>query len=520
MVRSWLSKSTVVGLIYAYLANAATPSMVKQAQLRIPNIEAPNRPLISPNGTSLPPITTVYEFDQIIDHENTKLGTFKQRYWMNWEFYEKSGPIVLMTPGEASGDGMSGYLTNKSMLGMIAQEQKGAIVLLEHRFFGTSNPYDNLTSQSLEVLTIQQAIEDLVYFAQNVNLPMPGGDQVKPHQVPWVLVGGSYAGALTAWTMENKPGIFHAAYASSAVVEAITDFYALFTPIREHMPKNCSADVERVVAYLDNLHLTHNQKGIQDLQNAFGLEKLAHIDDFAGALQDNLFDYQLLDYASGPEAMFYQFCDALEVKDGVHAPAAGWGLQHAIQAWGNFWNTTYYKNVCGTLDPESCLGTYDASQTFYTDVSVGNVWRAWFWMMCNELGFYQPGPPLGQPAIVSRIVQPVYWERQCALMFPQKFSKPPTPRVQATNKKYKGWNINVKRTFFATGVRDHWRDATLIADGLHKPNTTSQPIYRGNGFHCSDLDTENGLADPTVLQVQKAGLAYMKTWLAQFIPAA
>ena len=86
------------------------------------------------------------------------------------------------------------FLTNETINGMIAQQQHGATVLIEHRFFGYSNPYDNLTSQSLELLTIQQAIDDLAYFAQNADLPMPGGDNVKPDTTPWVLIGGSYAG--------------------------------------------------------------------------------------------------------------------------------------------------------------------------------------------------------------------------------------------------------------------------------------------------------------------------------------
>lgn len=30
---------------------------------------------------------------------------------------------------------------------------------------------------------------------------MPGGDAVGPEEAPWVLVGGSYSGALTSWTM-------------------------------------------------------------------------------------------------------------------------------------------------------------------------------------------------------------------------------------------------------------------------------------------------------------------------------
>jgi len=47
-----------------------------------PNINPKSR-----NGTELPPITTVYLFDQLIDHTRPSLGTFKQRYWHTWEFY-------------------------------------------------------------------------------------------------------------------------------------------------------------------------------------------------------------------------------------------------------------------------------------------------------------------------------------------------------------------------------------------------------------------------------------------------
>ena len=76
-------------------------------------------------------------------------------------------------------------------------------------FFGQSNPDYELTVQSLQDLTVQQAIDDLVYFAQTVTLPFTGGDSVKPDQAPWILVGGSYAGALTAYTMAKYvPCIF------------------------------------------------------------------------------------------------------------------------------------------------------------------------------------------------------------------------------------------------------------------------------------------------------------------------
>ena len=87
------------------------------------------------------------------------------------------------------------------MTGLIAQRQSGAGVVLEHRHYGLSVPFGNLSEASLQYYTLEQAIDDFEYFANNVVLPMPGGDKVKPSQAPWVLVGGSYSGALTAWTM-------------------------------------------------------------------------------------------------------------------------------------------------------------------------------------------------------------------------------------------------------------------------------------------------------------------------------
>jgi len=76
-----------------------------------------------------------------------------------------------------------------------AEQQNGSAIILEHRFYGLSNPIDNLKTESLKLHTIQQAIDDLEYFAKNVVLPQPDGDQVTPDKTPWILAGGSYSGA-------------------------------------------------------------------------------------------------------------------------------------------------------------------------------------------------------------------------------------------------------------------------------------------------------------------------------------
>jgi hypothetical protein len=65
---------------------------------------------------------------------------------------------------------------------------------------------------------------------------------------------------------------------------------------------------------------------------------------------------------------------------------------------------------------------------------------------------------------------------------------------------------------------DPWREATVSANGSPTSSTASQPIAISDGYHCSDLISRFGTADSTVLAVQQQGLAYMKTWLADFKP--
>lgn len=136
----------------------------------IPKVPLPEGPVVSRNGTELPPYNTTYFFDQLIDHKNPSLGTFKQRFWFTYEFYEPGdmipflmccirvdmsmcagGPIILTTPGEANAQGMSildqgtvcpftynhpgytAYLTNTTFNGLLAQQESGATIVLEHR---------------------------------------------------------------------------------------------------------------------------------------------------------------------------------------------------------------------------------------------------------------------------------------------------------------------------------------------------------------------------------------------------
>jgi len=139
----------------------------------------------------------------------------------------QNSPIVFFTPGEVAAAGYTGYITNRTITGLFAQEIKGAAVMLEHRYYGSSSPYDTLTVENLQLLNVEQAIEDGINFAKNVEFPFDTDHSSNADKAPWVFSGGSYSGALSAYTASVHPNVFWAYHSSSAPVEAIHDYVSL-----------------------------------------------------------------------------------------------------------------------------------------------------------------------------------------------------------------------------------------------------------------------------------------------------
>jgi hypothetical protein len=96
-------------------------------------------------------------FCQYISHEDHSLGEFSQRYWYSTEFWKGPGSpvsiefnpsslvwfhpiseinllkVVFFNPGEVAADNYTGYLTNKTLTGLLAEAIGAAVVMLERR---------------------------------------------------------------------------------------------------------------------------------------------------------------------------------------------------------------------------------------------------------------------------------------------------------------------------------------------------------------------------------------------------
>lgn len=106
---------------------------------------------------------------------------------------------------------------------MLAQKLQGLVLVLEHRFYGDSLPFgkDSFSIENMALLNSEQALRDLAHFIE----VMKKENKYGITNNPWISVGGSYPGALSAWFRYKYPHLVIGSLASSAVVHAIEDFY-------------------------------------------------------------------------------------------------------------------------------------------------------------------------------------------------------------------------------------------------------------------------------------------------------
>lgn len=215
-------------------------------------------------------------FDQLVDHSDPSLGTFEQRYWYGTEHWRGPGsPIIFVNPGEQSGEGFNeSYTSLQRLPGLFAKEVGGAIIIMEHRYWGESSPFEELTTENMQYLTLENSILDNTYFAKTFKPPFDKSGQSSPDNAPWVFSGGSYPGALAGWLAALEPDTFWAYHGTSGVVEAIGDFWQYFQPVIEATPQNCSKDLGDVIDYIDDVLLHGEECDKQNLKDRFKLGDL------------------------------------------------------------------------------------------------------------------------------------------------------------------------------------------------------------------------------------------------------
>ncbi|KAI9155704.1 putative extracellular serine carboxypeptidase [Paramyrothecium foliicola] len=484
------------------------------------------------------------EFDQLIDHSNPSLGTFKQRFWWNDEYYAGPGsPMVLITPGEVDADDFTGYITNATIIGWMAKEINAGAILLEHRYWGTSNPVPSYSTENMKYLTVENALQDLVYFAKNVQLPFDPDHTSTPDKAPWVLSGGSYPGALVSWMASKYPGTFWAYHSSAGVVHALEDFWDYFTPVEKAMPRNCSADVHLVVEHMDNVLANGTPAEKMAFKTEFGLELLAHDDEVASALQWGLYTWQSHNFNTLRRTDFHEFCDYVENQwPGSNTPvpdANGVGLVRARAGYAKWVREVLLTRRCGRLTTTHntiqkvaarCFGAHAPDSSDLNEALTSTSNRQWQWMLCNEpFKWWRGGAPKGEPSLIGRAMGVEYYDRQCGYMFdhagkPGSYGIKDGLNVTEVNASLGGWEatVGLERIVYVNGEYDPWLGATVASPnfpGGPFQSTDRAPHYIiPQGMHCSDMQASNAAVNEGVHAVMTQVVADIARFVAEFEP--
>ena len=155
-----------------------------------------------------------YNLSVPIDHfhnesmyEPHSSGMFNLRYFFDATYYKPGGPVIVLASGEDEATDRLPYL-QKGIAHQLAVATNGIAVVLEHRYYGTSFPTPDLSTENLRFLTTQQALADTAFFARNVVFEGLEDQNLTAPHTAYIAYGGSYAGAFVAFLRKTYPDTY------------------------------------------------------------------------------------------------------------------------------------------------------------------------------------------------------------------------------------------------------------------------------------------------------------------------
>ncbi|GMR50680.1 hypothetical protein PMAYCL1PPCAC_20875 [Pristionchus mayeri] len=425
-------------------------------------------------------VTGTASITQKIDHFNAAdTRTFKQRYFFrndNNLGVKKVNFLYLSGEQTASEKMISG--DNKPIV-QYARKFAGNLFALEHRYYGSSRPFADTATENLKFLSSRQAIEDIAEFIKQINANSGSSD------TKWVIVGGSYAGNLAAWSRLKHPELITGAIASSAPLLAQLDFYGYLNTVQNNVQQypNCA---QQLKAGIDSIAmLFETSTGRDTLDKKFPVSpKLKTYGD----LQDNdivtFFTY-VTDSFEGAS----QYGDPKPIGDLCAEFTTGYGIQgyDPVDALASLVKKyTLAESPTKTFDTNYTAQIEDLLKTDY-DEDTDYTGRLWTWQTCTEFGYFQSTDWGSVDTNIFQATVPVnIYVDMCVDMFNIDIAAI-KKNIDATNDYYgqRDYYTGTK-VFFAHGSVDPWSWLTKqLGTAQHWSVIT---VEVAGGTHCSDLN--------------------------------
>lgn len=385
-------------------------------------------------------------FPQLIDHQNPDLGTFDQYYYEVDDYFDpEKGTVILKLGAESPSLEPSGV---NDWMKDLAKRFHSKVITIQHRFFGNSQPFDNTKTESLKYLAVDQALEDYSYFYDYyVKVLYP---EEKIH--PWLIVGGSYPGLLSALARKRYPDKFTAAYSSAGVVMASSDLTEFDLQDAISMGQECAAVSRDVRRKIDEMYVSDKEYLYQMMGWPEDFDEF-NVMYVTGELFTLSLQYAHLDKLCGP------LVDAHKKGDDL------------LMAFSKYAKNFFYP----TFGDPAAYSTSYMKDTTATNKSAS---RCWLWMTCNELGYWQYSP--GRVGIRSqKLNSKEPFLKQCKDVFGIDMD----PDTDGFNKKNGGLKQDSTNVIFTTGSQDPWNCACVTEENVMNNNWAHTIIGKEIGHH-------------------------------------
>jgi hypothetical protein len=402
---------------------------------------------------------------------------------------------------------------------------------MEHRYYGTSFPVPDLSIENMRFLSTEQALADVDYLARNIQFEGIDADLTAPN-TPWIIYGGSYAGAQAAFLRVVYPDTFWGTISSSGVTAAIYDYWQYFEPIRQFAPPDVVRYTQLMVDVVDKIFMSNDTAKAKELKDAFGLGGITDNRDFANVLTGGIYGWQSTNWdpeVNAPDFWEYQnnMTTTLNNNDTESKrstvqdllTAAGYepetGTENVLLNAINYFGVSSVSawNESGETQ-DQYYSLLNASSYDVTDLELYD-YRSWPYQVCTEWGYIQTGDtPKDIMPLVSRLIDLEYGTVSCRLGF--NMSTPPdTDQVN----KYGNFSIEYPRLAIIGGNADPWRPATPLADEAPERNsTTEEPVLLIS--HAVHHWEENGIfPNETTPILPPNQIVYAQEFLVNFVMA-
>lgn len=344
------------------------------------------------------PVDHFHNSSRYEPHSN---ATFPLRYWLDTSNYRPGGPVVVLNSGEFTSEGRFDFLDH-GIVPILTKATGGVGVVLEHRYYGTSYPTEDVSVENLRFLSTEQALADNAYFARHVRFPGLEHVNLTAPGTPWIIYGGSYAGAVAAFTRKVYPDVYWGAISSSGVTAAVDVFWQYFEAARHYAPGDCSPTQQKLMHVVDSMLLSGDDAQADKVKDFFGLKELWN-DEFAAYLTGGVSGLQSTNWdPAEDDASFGKWCATITsnsllfestafLRPEVEKAVGGAGYKgHELKTL-----TTRMLNYIGFVKDSvkqtksSCKGQglrECVSDRFYTnDTSIAaGEYRSWLYQTCTE----------------------------------------------------------------------------------------------------------------------------------------